>query len=152
PAAAFLLIEAGDLTARAKIRVAFEQAARAIALPFYDDEPAALTALAHEMLKEAGVRMTSDAEALLDSSLPGDRGLWRGEIEKLALFAHRRETPIAAIDIAALLPVEQDAALEDATLAAAAGRAGAAVEALERAGAAGVSAMRALERRLMRLM
>jgi DNA polymerase-3 subunit delta len=151
-AGAFLLVEGGDLAARSKIRAAFEAAARAVVMPFYDDEPEALAAIAHAALAERKVHLTPAARALLDASLPADRALLRGEIEKLALFAHGRGEAVDVQDVAALLAVEQEAALDDATLAAAAGRAGDAVEALAAADAAGISAIRALERRLLRLM
>jgi len=44
------------------------------------------TTLARE-LAAARVKLTPDAQALLESSLPADRALLRGEIEKLRLFA-----------------------------------------------------------------
>ena len=152
PAGAFLLIEGGDLAARSKIRAAFENASRAVVMPFYDDEPDALANLAKTELAAAHVKLTPDAQALLESSLPADRALLRGEIEKLRLFAHERKEPLGYADVAALLAVEEEAALDDATSAAAGGRAGDAVEALKRSEAAGISAIRALERRLLRLM
>ena len=152
PAAAFLLVEGGDLPGRSKIRAAFESAKRAVLIPFYEDEPGVLAALAKGMLNDAHVTLTPDAQALLESSLPGDRALMRGEIEKIILFAHGQTAPIGADDIAALLAVEEEAALDDATLAAAGGQAAKAVEALRHADVGGISAIKALERRLMRLM
>lgn len=152
PAAAFLLVEGGDLSGRSKIRAAFEGAKRAVVIPFYEDEPEALASMAKAALAEAKVKLTPGAQALLEASLPSDRGLMRGEIEKLALFSYGRDEPIGVDDVAALLAVEEEAALDDATLAAASGKAAEAVEALDRSDAGGVSALKALERRMMRLM
>jgi DNA polymerase-3 subunit delta len=152
PAAAFLLVEGGDLAGRSKIRAAFESAKRAVIIPFYEDEPGVVAALAKTMLADAHVALAPDAQALIESALPSDRALMRSEVEKIILFAHGQAGPIGAEDVAALLAVEEEAALDDATLAAAAGRAAEAVEALRHAEAGGVSALKALERRMMRLM
>jgi DNA polymerase-3 subunit delta len=151
PAAAFLIVEGGDLAARSKIRVAFENAARSYAIPFYEDDQEALSAYAAALLSEGAVKLDEDARALWEASLPGDRGLVRGEAEKLALFAHGRSAPLTAPEVAALLAVEGEAALDDATLAAAAGATRDAVENFHRAGTTGITAIKALERRLLRL-
>lgn len=151
PAAAFLIVEGGDLAAKSKIRSAFENAARCYAVAFYDDDDAALAEYAASLIARAEIALTPDARDLLQAALPGDRALVRGEIEKLALFAHGRSEPIAAPDVAALLAVEAESALDDATLAVAGGDARASVEQFHRAGAGGITAIRALERRLLRL-
>ena len=151
PAAAYLLVEGGDLAARSKVRAAFEAAKSAVAIPFYEEDEAAIAQFAAAALKAAGVTLDDGARAVLEASLPPDRGVIRGEIEKLALYAHGRSGPIAAAEIAALLAVEGEAALDDAGLAAAGGRASDAVEALHRAGVGAITALKALERRLLRL-
>lgn len=150
PAAAFLIVEGGDLAARSKIRVAFENAAKSYAIPFYEDDQEGLRAYAAALL-EGAVKLDEDARALWEASLPGDRGLVRGEAEKLALYAHGQNTPLTAPEVAALLAVEGEAALDDATLAAAAGATRDAVENFHRAGTTGIAAIKALERRLLRL-
>ncbi len=152
PAAAFLVVEGGDLKGASKIRAAFEKAKAAPAIVFYEDDAESLAALAKSSLAEQRVKLTPEAEAILESSLPSDRALLRGEIEKLALFAHGRNEPVGADAVAALLAVEAEAALDEATGAATAGNAARAVEALEQGDAAAISAIRALERRLLRLM
>jgi DNA polymerase-3 subunit delta len=151
PAAAFLLVEGGDLPARSKIRAAFENAARSYALAFYEDDEAALARLAADLLKEANVVLDDGAQALLRVSLPSDRALIRSEVEKLALYAHGRRSAISAAEMAALLAVEAEAALDTATAAAIEGNAVNATESFHRSDAGGISAMKALERRLLRL-
>jgi DNA polymerase-3 subunit delta len=151
PVAAFLIVESSELAARSKIRVAFENAARSFAMAFYEDDDEALTEYAQGVLKERGVKLEPDAWALFESSLPGDRGLIRAEAEKLALFAYGRSAPITAPEAAALLAIESEAALDDATLAVAGGVAAAAVDNLHKSDAGGITAIKALERRLLRL-
>jgi DNA polymerase-3 subunit delta len=152
PAAAFLIVEGGDLASKSKIRGVFENAARCFAIAFYEDDEAALAEYAASLIGAAKVLLTEDARDLLIAALPGDRALVRGEIEKLALFGHGRTEPIGASDVAALLAVEAESALDDATIAVAGGDAGGSVEQFHHAGAGGVTAIRALERRLLRLL
>jgi DNA polymerase III subunit delta len=151
PAAAFMIVESGELAARSKIRVAFENAAKSFAIAFYQDDSAALTEFAADLLKASGVKLTEEAGGRLQAALPGDRALIRSEVEKLALFAYGRSEPLTETEIAALLAVEGEAALDEATLAAAAGDAHSAIEDFHRAGAGGITAIKALERRLLRL-
>ncbi|MES1202742.1 MAG: DNA polymerase III subunit delta, partial [Pseudomonadota bacterium] len=151
PAAAFLIVEGGDLAAKSKIRSVFENAARCFAIAFYEDDEAALAEYAATLIGAAKISLTEAARDLLIAALPGDRALVRGEIEKLALFGHGRTEPIEAPDVAALLAVEAESALDDATIAVAGGDAPGSVEQLHRAGAGGITAIRALERRLLRL-
>jgi DNA polymerase-3 subunit delta len=151
PAAAFLIVEGGDLPAKSKIRSVFENAARCFAIAFYDDDTAALTDYAASLISAAEVSLTEDARDLLTAALPGDRALVRGEIEKLILFGNGRTEPITAPEVAALLAVEAESALDDATIAVAGGDARGSVEQFHRAGAGGITAIRALERRLLRL-
>lgn len=66
PAAAFLIVESSELTARSKIRVAFENAAKSFAIAFYEDDESALTEFANGLLKESGVKLTEDARALFE--------------------------------------------------------------------------------------
>jgi DNA polymerase-3 subunit delta len=151
PAAAFLIVEGGDLAAKSKIRSVFENAARCFAIAFYEDDEAALTEYAGSLIAEAKLALTPDARDLLNAALPGDRALVRGEVEKLILFGHERAEPITAPEVAALLAVEAESALDDATIAVAGGDARGSVEQFHRAGAGGITAIRSLERRLLRL-
>lgn len=152
-AAAFLVIEAGDLPGRSKIRTAFETAKRAAALPFYEDTGADLQRLATELLREAGVALDRDAQTQLEALLPDDRGVLRQEIEKLILLAGPEGVAPTAAEIAALLADEADAAVDDAAAAALQGEGAAAAQALsDLSGLQGISALKTLERRLLRLL
>jgi len=150
-AAAFLLVEAGDLS-RSKVRTAFENAASVAALPFYEDSGADLQRLALDMLRDAGLTLDKDAQAQLEALLPDDRGVLRQEMDKLIVFAGAERLAPTAADIVALLADEADAAVDAAALAALQGQGSAAAQALSNlAGMQGVSALKSLERRLLRL-
>jgi DNA polymerase III subunit delta len=153
PAAAFLIIEAGDLQKKSKARVALEEAKSGVAIAFYDDDAKDLAALAAELLREQGVRLDRAAEEALFAELPGDRGQIRAEIEKLGLYAHGLDRPLEEAEIRALGIFTDDAEVDAAGLAAASGKLGAAVEALTGLEAsAGVTAIKALERRFLRIL
>lgn len=151
PAAAFLIVEGGDLAAKSKIRSAFENAARCYAIAFYEDDQAALSDYAAGLIGEAKLSLSPDARELLMAALPADRALVRSEVEKLILFAQGKSEPVSAPEAASLLAVEAEAALDDATLAAVGGDSRGSVEQFHHAGVGGVTAIRALERRLLRL-
>jgi DNA polymerase-3 subunit delta len=87
---AVILIEAGDLKKGASLRAAVESAAAAIALPCYADEGRSMEAVIDDELSRAGMTMALDARQALRRNLGGDRIASRGEIQKLALYAHGR--------------------------------------------------------------
>lgn len=83
---ALVVVEAGDLDGRSKLRAAFEKAELGAALPCYRDEGRDLTSLIEEALK--GYRLSVSREALdyLSQHLGADRGVTRSELQKLALY------------------------------------------------------------------
>lgn len=101
PPDAIVLIEAGDLKKGSALRSAVEAAPGAIALPCYADEARDLDRLIDETMEANCIRLTMDARALLRRNLGGDRMGTRGELEKLAVYAHGKDT-IDAEDVAAL--------------------------------------------------
>ncbi len=86
PGGALLILEAPGL-GRGKLRSFAEASADAAAIPCYPDEGRALTDLIKAGLGESGVSIDADALAWLAQTLGGDRGVMRGEIEKLSLLA-----------------------------------------------------------------
>jgi DNA polymerase III subunit delta len=81
-----VLIEAGDLNPRSALRLLFEAAPNAAALPCYVEEAESIAAVLGGVLREQGYRISSDALSLLASSASGDRAAARGEVEKLMLY------------------------------------------------------------------
>ncbi len=86
PGGALLILEAAGL-GKGKLRSFAEANAEAASIPCYPDEGRALTDLIKAGLSESGVSIDADALAWLAQNLSGDRGVMRGEIEKLALLA-----------------------------------------------------------------
>jgi DNA polymerase-3 subunit delta len=86
PGDGLVVLEAGDLPPRSRLRKLFEAADRAAALPCYRDEGRDLEALIEDMAGKAGYRMSREARAYLAVNLGGDRLLTRREMEKLLLY------------------------------------------------------------------
>jgi len=81
-----VVVTAGELTPRAKLRVAFEESNHAAAVPCYIDDADAIARLVRETLKTAGLGISSDALDWLTDHLGGDRELSRREMEKLVTY------------------------------------------------------------------
>ncbi len=148
----FLVVEAGDLASSAALVKAFTSAKSAAVIAFYEETDAERAQFAKGLAKELGLAFERDAEADFLAALPGDRGLARQEIEKIALYANGLGRLLTSEDIGQLLADEGESALDAASSAAAQGKANEAVEALARIdGLSGVSALRALLRRMQQL-
>ncbi|NUB07432.1 DNA polymerase III subunit delta [Azospirillum sp. Vi22] len=86
PGDSLVLVEAGDLGNRSKLRTLFEGADGAIAIPCYVEEEAALGRVIADILHGHGLTADPDALTFLAGNLVGDRMVARGEMEKLALY------------------------------------------------------------------
>lgn len=91
-----VVIEGGDLSKAAPLRVACERSPRAYALPCYADEARDLPSIITDTLRGLGLAIEADARALLADSLGGDRLATRSELEKLALYCHGAGTVTVA--------------------------------------------------------
>ena len=115
PEDGYLIVTAGILPARSKLRKAFEGARNAAAAPVYADAPDG--AAVREMLAEAGLERVED-DALRDLEAMArdlDPYALRDLVARLALYALDPPEAITAVDIAACAPPASDADL-DATL------------------------------------
>lgn len=160
---ALVIIEGGDLSPRSVLRMLFEKAKSAVALPCYADGPGALRALATAMAREEDLSFDGEALDFLVSLLGEDRAVARAEIEKLLLFKGPRSSAdarnsvprvITRADVRAILVDGAGDATEEAASAAADGDAGELARALFRTAAAGaspISLLRALWRQFARL-
>ncbi len=86
PGDALVVVEAGALPARSKLRKLFESAKSAAALPCYADEGATLERLIETTLAERGLTIEREACAALAGLLGGDRLATRSELDKLATY------------------------------------------------------------------
>jgi DNA polymerase-3 subunit delta len=92
PGDGLVVLEAGDLPPRSRLRKLFEAADHAAALPCYRDEGRDLDVLIRDMARQAGYRMSREASAYLVVNLGGDRLLTRREMEKLLLYMGPRDS------------------------------------------------------------
>ena len=82
-----VIVEAGELSPRSKLRRLIEAADNATALPCYMDEGEALGGLIRATLGNDRITVEPDALAFLMANLGSDRMITRHELEKLALYA-----------------------------------------------------------------
>jgi len=108
-----LIITAGTLQKRSKLRTTIETAKHATALHFFADETGDVSALARATLAKHKVDISDEALALLVSELPGHRGMANQEIEKLALYGHGLARPIDINDVRNLSTTDSDQALHE---------------------------------------
>ena len=138
PSDTLIIVEAGSLAPRSKLRSTLEGRQEAAVIACYLEEGRQLAASLREMIAREGCRIEADALAALADQLGSDRAAARGEVEKLVLYAGDAR----AIDLAAVEACVSDASalsLDDALHAATAGEVAAADRAIERAIADGAN-------------
>lgn len=151
--AAYFVIEGGEFASKGKLVAAFENAKSAASIAFYEETEAERAAFLKALIDSERIPMSADAREIFVAHAPSDRALARGELEKVALFAHGLGRNVEPADLAALAAVEAEGELDDATNAAASGRVGLALDMLDRLeGSNGVSLIKALERKMLRLL
>lgn len=159
PGDSLVVVEAGELGPRSKLRGAFEDAPIAAAIACYVEEGAAFERWIAEQFARRKIRIERDALAYLARSLVGDRQIARNEIEKLALYAAPGGGPAAggslAFDDVIACVADATAADFDAVAFAVGDKSAAQIErSLARAfteGAVAIPVLRATARHLLRL-
>ena len=152
-AAALVVVEAGELGPRSKLRRLFEEADRAAAIACYADDAAALGRLIRATFDEAGIDATPDAAAFLTERLGADRKITRSELDKLVLYA-RESGRVTLEDAAACCGADAALTLDGLCDAVASGREAAAIAGLDSLAGEGVHAvaiLRAAQRHFTRL-
>lgn len=150
---ALVVLEAGSLPSRSKLRVLLDAAPDGATIGCYPEEGRALEETIRSALRAANVGIDSDALAWLSQHLGADRVSTRAELEKLALYVG----PGRSVDLDSAMTCVGDLAglsLDDALFAATAGDVATADRALELAmaeGAAPVGVLRAAMMHLQRL-
>jgi len=154
PGDGFVLVTAGELTAKGSLVKAFEAAGCAGSLACFSDTQETLDSLIGQVLGGAGLEVAEDARAFLRSHLGGDRAVSRQELEKLALYK-LGDDPVVTLDDARACVGDSSAELFDAAgRAAAVGDVAGLSRALSRAASAGespIGMLRLTVRRLQRL-
>lgn len=122
PGDSLLVIEAGELEKRSKLRALCEGGDKTVyAIACYAEEGAARQRIIGDILKELGARASSDALVMLGDILPLDRLAMRSELEKLALYAGKPDIKID--DVRAALQDAGEAEIDDLVFAVGAGEA-----------------------------
>lgn len=114
-----VIVEAGGLKKDSGLRKLVERARTAVAIECFPDEERDVVRLIETEIEAAGLTIDPDAKAMLAGLLGADRLASRGEIAKLALYAHGRPT-ITAADVEAVVAdaaAQATDALVDATFA-----------------------------------
>jgi DNA polymerase-3 subunit delta len=138
-----VVVEAGNLGKSAPLRTLCEKNAKAAAVPCFADSEAGISKLIERELADAGLKIDNDARQALLASLGADRLATRGEIQKLALYAHGTER-VTLADVDAVVADVSAVALDDAVDAAFTGNADALERALGMLDGSGIPASAAL--------
>lgn len=153
PLVGVLIVEAGNLKPEEGLRPLFEKSPTAAAIACYADETRDLETVISEVLTAARMKISPDARDLLITRLGADRALSRGEVEKLALYAHGKPE-IDVDDVEAIVGDASEQSLDRIVNASAAGDAARAVAEYTRSVAAGDNAQAviiAVQRHFQRL-
>ncbi|MEM1129076.1 MAG: DNA polymerase III subunit delta [Pseudomonadota bacterium] len=113
PGDAQIVVTAGQLSPRSKLRKLFEAHPTARAAPVYDEPPS--PAELDDILDRAGLRdipkaVRTEIAVLAEALDPGDL---RQTIEKLALYKLSDPDPLSTEDLAAVAPVSIEAGVDD---------------------------------------
>ncbi len=153
PSPSLVVVEAGELAPRAKLRKLFEEAARAAAVACYLDDGRNLAQVIAEILASHKLKPAPDALAWLTQHLGADRRVTRSELDKLALYCYGR-SEVTVEDCAAVIGDASASDLDQAIFAATGGEFAVLEATLARAFREGVSpiaVIRAAQRHLQRL-
>ncbi|MGF1650464.1 MAG: DNA polymerase III subunit delta [Hyphomicrobiaceae bacterium] len=143
PPAARLIVEGGNLKPTDALRKLAETAEWAAALPCYADSERDLSQLAQGLLQREGLSIDADALDTLIARLGSDRGVSRGEIEKLIVYCHG-QTRVTLEDVEAVVGDTSAVSIDRVVMATFSGQAASAIAALDQAIAAGQAAQQAL--------
>ncbi|MBU6475048.1 MAG: DNA polymerase III subunit delta [Alphaproteobacteria bacterium] len=81
-----VLVEAGNLAPKDKLRALFEGAKNAAALPCYVDDARSVSRVIADSFRAAGYACSGDALAHIAANVSGDRAVARSEAEKLVTY------------------------------------------------------------------
>ncbi|HTI00369.1 MAG TPA: DNA polymerase III subunit delta [Acidisoma sp.] len=140
PQGSLIILEAGELTTRSKLRAWAEKDAHAGSLACYAEEGSALKSTLRGLFDAEQVGIAPDALDWLVQHAGADRGVIRSEVEKLALYAG----PSGTVDLDAVRTIagdQADLSVEDALFAATRGETAEADHAAATALAEGASAV-----------
>ena len=154
PADTLVVLQAGELQSRSKLRAYAEKHPTWGAIACYIGNESTVMREVQASLTTAGVAATPDALAYLSQELAGESSTRRSELMKLALFAHG-ETIVDLPMVQQCCSVSLDTSLADAVTAALSGRSTATdalLAELAREGATGAGILAVLSNQMQRLL
>ena len=138
PGDSLVVLEAGALPGRSKLRGLLEAAPNGAALACYPEDGKALRDAIEGGLQQAGLRLDADALEWLLNHVGVDRGATRGEVEKLVLYAGGEKT-VGLDAVRACVGDQAAVSFDDAVFAATLGDVALADRSLERTLAEGMA-------------
>ena len=149
-----IVLEAGELGPRSRLRRLFEAAEQGAALACYLDDDYAREQILEDFVRAAGKSIEKPALAYLASHLRGDRALARREVEKLLLYTLNDADAVTLQQSTDCVGDEAEHVLEDIARAVCSGNSVDVSRAYDRCLATGqpeISVLRSLARHLQRL-
>jgi DNA polymerase-3 subunit delta len=148
-----VIVETGELGPRSSLRLLFEKAPNAAAIPCYVEDERAVMGLIREIVSADGMTIQNDACAWLSQNISGDRRRARGEVEKLILYMGAQKN-IKLDDVMAACGEAGDQSLDDLIYCMGAGKTDAALRAYTKLigeGVAMITILRSLQNHFRRL-
>ena len=87
-----ILLNAGQLEKKSKLRNIFEKKENLVCIPFYSDNPQALSIIAINFLKEKKINISQQNLSLLIGKCNGDRGILKNELNKINFYMINKKT------------------------------------------------------------
>ena len=86
-----IIIEAGNLDKKSKLRSLFEKNKNFICVAFYTDTQEALSKIAYNFLKENNIKISQSNLNLVVNKCNGDRGVLKNELNKIQLYLKNKK-------------------------------------------------------------
>ncbi len=150
-AQSLILLSAGELTPKSKLRAFAEKRSDVLAMACYPEDARALAAMLTEAAAAEGYRLSSDAAQLLLSASGGERDIARQELAKLLTYVNRPGAEVTGDQASAIIANWGGADFDDLVAAVCGGKADIAdaqLTRLQSEGTNGIAMLRAVARRL----
>ncbi len=114
PPEALVILEAGELTGKSKLRAACEKAPAAAVIACYGIDAPRLPQIITARLREAGVVIDADAAAWVGNNIVGEEAPLRQAVEILTLYAGPERARLALADVSVALADGGDTSMQEA--------------------------------------
>ena len=86
-----LILDAGNLEKKSKLRNFFEKNKKLICIPFYPDNISQLTQITNNFFKKRNISIAQSNINLIVNKSNGDRGILKNELQKIEMFLHNNK-------------------------------------------------------------